>query len=158
MYELQSDNARSPSSHRLKPMTRVLHREISQDDDGIHCYKGEPFTGVSYSADPAGRVTSECEFQGGLRSGVGRAWHRNGQLAEESHFYRDVIHGTSREWDDAGRLISELCCEYGITQSERRWDHNGVLTEDYRLQEGDDDYKLLQEYRRAYAPRDGESP
>ncbi|WP_338865153.1 hypothetical protein [Myxococcus stipitatus] len=71
---------------------------------------------------------------------------------DEAEFYKDVVHGIAREWTSSGVLVSEFVCEFGITMSERRWDDDGTLTDEFHLKESDSNFALLQSFRKAYGP------
>ncbi len=131
---------------------RVPAKKVSFAQDGLYYCDGAPFTGITHTEYPDGTPRSETEYREGLVWGRSRSWHANGALSDESEFFRDVLHGVAREWSPGGVLVSELVCEYGITISERKWDEQGQLLEEYRLQETDSDFERLQERRRLYGP------
>jgi antitoxin component YwqK of YwqJK toxin-antitoxin module len=62
-----------------------------------------------------------------------------------------LLHGRARRWHENGQLAEDGEYEHGIAVWSKTWDEAGRLTEDYRVQEGDPDYRTLLENRR----RDG---
>lgn len=130
---------------------RIARDRVSYNEqEGLDCHAGVPFTGVAYSLHPDGGLASEEEFRDGLPWGTAREWSRSGGLLSESEWLRGVIHGAEREWDEAGRLRAEIVCEYGVVLRQRAWDEQGALTEDYEIEETSSDFELLQRFRRAY--------
>ncbi|MCE9670029.1 hypothetical protein LY474_19710 [Myxococcus stipitatus] len=133
--------------------TRVHAKKVSMADDGLHYCEGQPFTGVAYTEYPDGTLRSETSYLDGLLSGPSRGWSKNGRLVDEAEYLRDVIHGVAREWTPEGVLISEMVCEYGVKKSERKWDDDGTLVEEYVLDESDPNFALLQSFRKLYGPQ-----
>ena len=61
-----------------------------------------------------------------------------------------LLHGLRHEWHERGRLAAEEMFEYGIRHWGKRWDKDGALVEDFRLEEIDPNFGILQLYRAAY--------
>jgi hypothetical protein len=58
--------------------------------------------------------------------GLCRAWHNNGQLAEELRYRHGQLHGISRQWNEKGRLLGSFTMNYG-TGRQYYWHQNGKL-------------------------------
>jgi antitoxin component YwqK of YwqJK toxin-antitoxin module len=62
---------------------------------------------------------------------VGRQWHANGQLRDETVWKDGQLHGLSREWHANGQLRNEIEWKDGQLHGVyRRWDANGQLWEE----------------------------
>ena len=67
-----------------------------------------------------------------------RAAHRGGeQLARCSH-------GLTRTWDDQGRLCREQRFEFGIKVSEKTFDEQGNVKNEWRISPSDNLYRTLE--------------
>lgn len=67
--------------------------------------------------------------------GVSRAWHYNGQLAEETRRRNGKLHGTSRQWNAKGQLLGSFTMNRG-TGTMRHWFDDGRLCLETELLEG----------------------
>lgn len=119
---------------------------------GFYTHQEIPFTGVAFTIE-GGVLTSETEYQDGLRSGAHQEWYPEGGLAAEGAFRGGTIHGVYREWYPDGRLAAEETGEYGILLSEKRWDESGRLVKEYAIEEGGGDWQTLQLCRQLYGNR-----
>jgi antitoxin component YwqK of YwqJK toxin-antitoxin module len=52
-------------------------------------------------------------------------------------------HGIRREWDTDGHLVAEGMYEYGVRVQDRRWDSNGMIIEEFEIQESDPSFQIL---------------
>ena len=121
--------------------------------DGHHYLDGEddePFTGVGYFENAAGRLTAEIEYRDGLEWGKKREWDASGNLSGEDTMWLGVMHGKNREWFLNGQLAEESDYEVGFLIRQKFWDENGNLTDFYEMQQEDPEYKELQDYRNLY--------
>ncbi len=130
-------------------MDRVPYDRLDYPgEDGLHYYRGKPFTGISYQERNA-VLASEQEYRQGLAWGRGRTWFPSGAVASEHHSVEGVFEGLRRVWYENGSLMSEEMFEFGICVWRKRWDEEGELIEDYQLKKSDADYKTLQLFRSA---------
>ncbi len=135
----------------MAEVRRVLGSSLHYDERyGLYTLDGEPFTGVSYSVWPNGRLDSESELRDGLNWGVSRSWYSTGQPLGEATMRAGVLHGRSREWHTNGQFAEDGEYEYGIALWERKWDEAGALVEEYTLTEADRNFELLRSFRRTY--------
>ena len=122
---------------------RVQYDELTVADDQSMAWQGEPFTGVAYETNSAGRVISEAGYVDGLQRGLAREWYDSGQLRSESHYEHGSKHGMSRSWYDNGQLESEAEYKYSIKVRERTWNRDGTLVRDWHLPENDEQRVLI---------------
>lgn len=105
---------------------RVPDDALEMDDAQFVLLDGEYFTGTAFEALPDGRVIGETEYVRGLRDGIERVWHRNGQLRSETAYEKGVSHGLRREWHENGQLALERRYEHGKVVGEQYWDERGA--------------------------------
>jgi antitoxin component YwqK of YwqJK toxin-antitoxin module len=134
---------------------RYTTEQLDYPGDGLHYLGEEPFTGILEFRSPDGTLEAEAEYKDGLLSGLKRAWHRPGVLELEAECALGAYHGRVREWHESGTPATDSVYEYGICLRRRSWDESGSPVEDYALSESDDDYSLLQAFRRAEAGHRG---
>lgn len=67
--------------------------------------------------------------------GVCRAWHYNGQLAEETRYRHGKLHGISRQWNAKGHLLGSFTMDHG-TGTMRQWYQDGRLCSESDLLDG----------------------
>jgi antitoxin component YwqK of YwqJK toxin-antitoxin module len=132
-------------------MVRVPYNDLDFPDwDHGYTYDGESFTGIAYELSEGGRLTSEVEFRCGIQAGTWREWYPNGTLAKEAHLERGAWHGHCREWHSNGQLALDGEWEYGVCLRNQRWDENGVLIDEYRVESDPAAGEALEGYRRVY--------
>lgn len=131
-------------------MSRVPNESLDYTDDGLYCYEGEPFTGISYFQGKGGWLKAEHEYRDGMRWGPSKGWFKPGSPEYEEQWSQGLLHGLRREWHEGGRLAAEETYEYGIRLWGKRWDEEGNPAEDFRLEETDPNFDTLQMYRAAY--------
>jgi antitoxin component YwqK of YwqJK toxin-antitoxin module len=136
------------------------HKRIDIDDidfdDYIYYYEGIPYTGVAYELDDNGRLRSELTFFCGLPDGRWCDYYENGNLSGEDFYRLGLSHGQNKEWHPNGVLKKENCFEYGICTRERKWDADGNLITDSKIDPGCDEYEQLAK-RRLTAEEDTKS-
>jgi antitoxin component YwqK of YwqJK toxin-antitoxin module len=71
-------------------------------DTGLYCLNGEPFTGVTKTRGPDGRLRSIGHHRDGVDHGISVAWYASGQIKLYSEMENDVYHGWHIEWDEDG--------------------------------------------------------
>jgi hypothetical protein len=71
-------------------------------------------------------IQAENREVAGQLHGRIRAWHFNGQLAQELRYRHGLLHGVSREWDETCRLLGSFTMKHG-TGTQRYWHQNGRL-------------------------------
>ena len=130
-------------------MRRVLEQELDSDEDDNYLFDGEPFEGFAECRE-AGRVLYEREYRQGMIWGVSRGWFGSGRLKFEEGWGQGLLHGVRRRWEEEGRLLLEQEFEYGVRLWGKRWDAQGVQTEDFSLSESAPSFEILETYRRAY--------
>jgi len=55
--------------------------------------------------DASGTLTGELSYRNGLRHGLWRRSHSNGQLMWQSRYKNGFEHGVARQWNEKGELI-----------------------------------------------------
>jgi antitoxin component YwqK of YwqJK toxin-antitoxin module len=132
-------------------MDKVPIQTLEYPGDGLYYKAGVPFTGVAITKDThEGWVQAEEEYEDGLVCGMVRTWHAPDVPATEEVCAWGVRHGNYREWSESGQLLVEGYYQYGIRVSEKRWDENGKLVENYHLKETDPDFETLSLAKKAY--------
>lgn len=125
-------------------MEKVLIQTLEYPGDGLHYKAGVPFTGIAITHDThGGWIQAEEEYKDGLVCGSVKTWHAPGLLATEEVCDWGVRHGSYREWNESGMLVAEGQYQFGTRVSEKRWDGNGMLVEEFRLKETDPDFKTM---------------
>jgi len=77
------------------------------NDLGVYCLQGEPFTGACAQRYPDGKLQSIMHHAEGLAHGVTAVWFANGQIHLYSEMHSDTPHGLHIEWDKDGTRILE---------------------------------------------------
>ncbi|MBI2806185.1 MAG: hypothetical protein HYX68_14485 [Planctomycetes bacterium] len=86
----------------------VPFAELNFDQDiGVYCHQGEPFTGVCSQRYPDGKLQSIIHNVLGTSSGVTAAWYPNGQIMLYSEMHADELHGMYIEWAKDGTKTTE---------------------------------------------------
>lgn len=133
-----------------EPTKRVPSSELEYPGDGLYYLGNEPFSGFALFIAKDGREKGYAEYLNGLCWGETRETYPEGTPAVEATFFKGVKHGRAREWHRNGHLAEHGEYEYGITLWEKTWSENGAIERDYRLEEGDEAYQRLLEYRALY--------
>src|SRR4051812_39496748 len=77
--------------------------EVTYDQElGVYCYRGKPFTGVCIQRFPDERLNSVVHFVRGLAHGISAAWYPNGQIELYNEMAADVYHGLHLKWSEDG--------------------------------------------------------
>ena len=124
--------------------------EVEYDGDLI-LYSGEPFTGIGYEETQSGVLISEIAYKKGLPHGPGKLWYRSGQPKAVTNNHRGLSHGVSTFWYENGELKEENSAEFGITLWKKCWDERGTMVEDYTIEKGSGQWRLLEKHRVQYA-------
>jgi len=85
--------------------------------------------------NPSGVLVMECTFNNGVRHGLCRTWHDNGQLEEYSTYYEGKEHGTSIQYDWDGTPIGSYTMNDG-TGVDVWFAGPGVLSEEREYHDG----------------------
>ncbi|WP_020408405.1 toxin-antitoxin system YwqK family antitoxin [Hahella ganghwensis] len=126
-----------------------VDEELFDSDGDLTTYKGSPFTGVGFDPFPDGEgIEYETEYKDGLPNGLARKWYSLGRLAFEVECKNGLTHGKETYWYENGNMKSESFFEYGIKTSSRSWSESGELIEEFSIDVGSTNYKLLQERRK----------
>ena len=136
-------------------MQRVNVDNIDFGNDYVYRFEGEPFTGIGFELDEAGRLIGEMEFREDMTAGYSREWNSDGTLIAENSLMNNTKHGPQREWSEAGLLVTEEEFQYGFCVRRRRWDDNGKLTVDYEIDPRSPQHELLESTRAATSNWDG---
>jgi antitoxin component YwqK of YwqJK toxin-antitoxin module len=118
--------------------------ELVVGDDYYMFWKGQPFTGFAVEFFPDGTLRSEVHHVNGLRHGPSREWYPSGRLMVEANHWHGGLHGYEHTWNEQGRLISERIHEFGIEIAWKRWDEQGSLIKDWRINPTDSLYNEWQ--------------
>lgn len=140
-------------------MDRVYHKELDTHPDEAACctWKDEPFTGVAYSTHDDGSVCSEWTFQDGEQWGPGRTRLPNGRLGETHYCLGGLAHGVRRWWRANGCKLAVEVYRFGVLIRSRRWDEDGRVERDYRVEDEEDPHWYLAqaERHRKYVEAEG---
>lgn len=131
-------------------MKRVPNQSLDYREDDLYYHDDEPFTGVAYFLDKAGRLKAEHEYRNGMRWGISKGWQGGGAPDYEESWSQGLLHGLHREWSEIGRCVAEEMYEYGICLWAKRWDDAGEMIQETELKETDPDFETLTIYRSAY--------
>lgn len=123
---------------------RVDFDELLLTEEQQLSWHGQPFTGTAYELFPSGKVRSEVAYVEGIRQGSCRSWLNTGRLIEEANNWQGVSHGLTRTWDDQGRLCREQRFEFGIKVSEKTFDEQGNVKNEWRISPSDNLYRTLE--------------
>ena len=124
--------------------------DLDFDEDLIHTYRGELFTGVGYE-ESNGRRVSEIRYVNGRQDGVARSWHADGSLWEESSYRQNFRHGKHISYDTQGIARLEETYEYGILLSRIERDAEGKVSNVFELKPEDPQRKILSGFRADFA-------
>jgi antitoxin component YwqK of YwqJK toxin-antitoxin module len=127
--------------------TKRIDIEDIDFDDYIYYYEGKPYTGVAYELDGDGKLRSELTFFCGLPDGRWCDYYENGKLSGEDFYKLGQSHGQNREWYPEGTLKKEKVFEFGICTIKKKWDANGKLIENFKIDRNCDDYIRLENRR-----------
>jgi antitoxin component YwqK of YwqJK toxin-antitoxin module len=116
--------------------------------EGRMCLNGEPFTGIEEFENDEGR--GEATYVDGILSGLRRGWFPSGTPYYEEEMLMGVYHGKKREWHPDGQLAEEADYELGVKLRQKLWDEDGVLIEEFELEEDDPAYEELRLKRQTY--------
>ena len=116
-------------------------------EDYISYFEGDPFTGVAIERRPDGSLWSEQTYAMGVLDGISRDFHENGALDSETMFKLGIANGTSRAFYPSGKPKFEKNIELGYCLSSREYDESGTLVKEQALQQGDENYRLLEAAR-----------
>lgn len=83
--------------------------ELRYDQEfGVYCYQGRPFTGVSTQRSPDGQLESIVSYVNGLAHGIAVGWYPNGQIELYNEVACGVRNGLYIEWaEDGTKLVEE---------------------------------------------------
>lgn len=98
-------------------------------------HSGQLFTGTAFEHDANGTLTAEISFLEGQESGLKRLWSPSGVLILERNMAFAGPHGPTRSWHENGQLAEEGLTEFAFYIWFKRWDQNGKLIEDYKIDE-----------------------
>jgi antitoxin component YwqK of YwqJK toxin-antitoxin module len=131
--------------------------------NGIVLYNGLPFSGVIKSFDEVNQtnnsaiyidgkkngveekrflndaIAEQRFYIGGLKSGIHKAWWKNGILKFEYHFdNKGFYNGTVKDWYQNGQLVKEFNYVNGKEKgSQKMWLINGNIKANYTVVNGD---------------------
>lgn len=131
-------------------MKRIPMSKLAYPGDGLYYLDDEPFTGFVLLGSEHGQDRGYSEYRHGLCWGETRETYPEGTPVLEATYFKGVFHGRAREWHRNGRLAEDGEYEYGIALWKKTWDEDGVIEEDYRLEQGDQDYQDLLYARSLY--------
>ena len=69
-----------------------------------------------------------------LHHGTSTSWFDNGKKESVDHSKWNILHGKFWEWDEEGHLILEGEILYGIPVWSKRYDDDGEIIEDYKVE------------------------
>lgn len=130
---------------------RIDEEHLDFNEDHLTCYKGKPFTGVGYvSFENDLGLEFETSYQDGHEHGLKRKWYSQSKLEYELHMLRGMGHGIQKFWHPNAQLKELINAEYGITLNRKTWDEKGILIDQFELQEGTTNHRLLIRFRELY--------
>ncbi|QGJ71747.1 Hypothetical protein PBC10988_34550 [Planctomycetales bacterium 10988] len=114
-------------------MKRVHSEDLDYPgDDGLYYYEGAPFTGIRVIQEID--FKTEEEFRHGVLWGKSQTWWPSGRPWRELEFVSGLWHGTIKKWHDNGQMAELTKAEVGIPIARKRWDEEGRLIEDYKIE------------------------
>ena len=96
-------------------------REVVRLDDGTHVSHG--LTTTFWEGEWEGEVRKklELEFVCGVRHGLKRAWHQNGDKWQEGHNINGKGHGEWTTWAPGGVLVQRFTLDHGAWHGPFTW-------------------------------------
>jgi antitoxin component YwqK of YwqJK toxin-antitoxin module len=129
-------------SFQNESMTRIPLEELDYGSDGLYYHDGKPFSGTALYLDGEW-PQAEADYCEGVLWGWKREWYRPDVIEREAECAWGARHGVCREWDTDGHLVAEGMYELVVRVRVRRWDSNGMIIEEFEIQESDPAYQIL---------------
>jgi antitoxin component YwqK of YwqJK toxin-antitoxin module len=135
----------------VKPeIVRVDSDEIYVDYVGRQQYwmwQDKRFTGISVEVGVDGNTMSETTYVDGVETGPYKTWYWNGQLESEGESRWNRIHGPFKAWYESGGLKYEGLAESGHVIWRKKWDEEGNLIREYKIEDNPSELKGLESMR-----------
>ncbi len=128
---------------------RINHDDLDYTDELIFEWQEKPFTGIAYELEDD-TLQSEISYIDGVQQGITREWYLSGQLKIECLYKNGSLHGYYREWFKNDQMKTDRLYELAVLVRKKDWDVNGVLLEDFEIDEQHQQYSLLEKLRHAY--------
>ena len=117
-------------------VSRVPYDAVEFDDD-LALLNGIPFSGIIYANYSDDTPEAEYYYVEGLRAGLQKRWHPNGQIEAEWEAVRGKGSAWSRQWYANGSLKSERVNMDNRPVLVREWSEEGdLLSETVKGHEG----------------------
>jgi antitoxin component YwqK of YwqJK toxin-antitoxin module len=119
--------------------------------NGRMCLDGEPFTGIEEIGEGVNEREGRAEamYVAGVLAGR-RGWYRSGAPCYEDEMLMGVYHGKKRAWHANGQLAEDADYELGYDLRHTYWDEAGTLIEQFEYDANDPDYDPLKADRETY--------
>ncbi len=128
---------------------------LADDEYQRFTLEGSLYTGVATEHYPAGSLRSEVHIVDGVQEGPAREWYADGQIASDESFRGGGLSGQCKSWHQNGRVAEEATFELGICLERNRWDDEGCLILEYRLESDPSDFNYVVLEARRDAERRG---
>ena len=128
----------------------VSYKSLEFDEYDSFCFhSGIPFTGICYDTyhaeQKSDQISDETSYYQGTKHGFERIWYSGGGIECEYELKNGYPHGVSWEWFLNGFLKSETLWKHNITITNREWNDQGDLINEYNIDNEPDSfaYELL---------------
>jgi antitoxin component YwqK of YwqJK toxin-antitoxin module len=111
-----------------------IETEYTKGGSPIYTWKGEPFTGIAYILDDAGKIAKETSYVDGIEDGIETMWYSNGQIETIRGIKWNRPHGKFQYWYEDGKIKLEGVCDLGHVIERKQWNQDGDLIEDYNIE------------------------
>jgi antitoxin component YwqK of YwqJK toxin-antitoxin module len=131
-------------------MIRIDSDEIYVDYVGRDQYwmwQGERFTGISVEVGIDGHTVSETTYVDGIETGPYKTWYWNGQLESERNSKWNRLQGLIKTWHESGLLKRESMFELEYQIWSKKWDENGNLICEYKIEDNPSELRSLEAYK-----------
>lgn len=100
-------------------------------------YKEGQLDGTVLLYFPNGKLKRQLSFSKGARHGKEQLWSQSGILQLEANFSNNLPQGMAKTWYPNGLIAQEITYKDGKAILIQRWDTNGLLIPDEKVQEKD---------------------
>jgi len=124
--------------------------DLGMNDGYCYLYLDKPFTGIAI-IKVQGKFVSEIPYRDGTQYGPTRFWDfEEGYLEQKTYYSGSSIHGIDEQWYENGIRKSLQLFEHGVCCKGITWNQFGEIVEIFEIVSEDDNFELLQKYRKLY--------
>ncbi|MBT2572949.1 toxin-antitoxin system YwqK family antitoxin [Bacillus sp. ISL-51] len=111
---------------------------------------GKPFSGLAYELYPNGNIIYFTEYKDGLAHGLTREFFENGNKKNEKNYRYGQLKGINVTWFEDGSKKSEQHYEHSILISEKQWDKEGNVIQEYKIDKNSPHFEILESRRETH--------